>query len=303
MFTAIDFEGTSLEGSARATEVAVVSLTESLHIGDSFESVLNPPIQPKKESLSYARLSKDQIACAPSFHEIFPSLIPFLSEKILIAHNKIYEIGVLSREFADMSIHVDPPFICTLEWSRQILKHKLSNYTLLDVCGYYDIDLLNPHEALADATATAQVFAKLYVDSSILRDFCGKLASDVVKISSKDLPKNPQIRDRFTAVSLGRDDLLVIASEILNNSKVMQSKFVVVTGKILAGKPRLDELIEQAGLKFKETPTTEGTAFVIQGHAGGLTKIKKAHLYGRPVLTVPDAFELLEIITEMRMER
>lgn len=300
MFTAIDFEGTSREGSARATEVAVVGLTESLLIGDSFESVINPPVQPKKESLSYARLSRDQIASAPSFHGIFPSLIPFLCGKVMIAHNKIYEIGVLSREFSDMGIQMDLPFICTLEWSRQILKHKLSNFTLNDVCGYYDIDLLNPHEALADAVATAQVFAKLYNESPSLREYCGEKVSEVVGISSKESPMSPQIRERFTAVSLGRDDLLEIAAEILSNTKVMRSKFVVLTGKILTGQSQLEDSIEKAGLIFKETPPTAGTAFVIQGHAGGLSKIKKAHLYGRPVLTVPDAFELLEIIAEMR---
>jgi DNA polymerase-3 subunit epsilon len=296
-FTVIDFEGTS-----RATEIGMVTLNEKLEQVDFYESVIKPPVQPKKWSLSISRLSKHQLATAPTFTEIWPSIHPYLSGRVLVAHNKIYEQGVIRRELSDVGCALEmTAIVCTLEWSRKLLKHKLNNHTLADVAAYFDVELTNSHEALADATATAFVFKKLYEMSNDLRAHCNELLGKTLEIPSpKGIARPSQIRQRYTTGEMSQEELNEIAREIYSNSKI---KIVVMTGKLLGSQRTMEQRIADAGYMFKESPTTAGTAFVIHGHSGGLSKIEKAEKYDRPILTEEDAIKVLDLLMSYRMER
>ena len=154
-FTVIDFEGTHRDSKARATEIGVVATNFEFTIHDYLETVIKPPVVASLSSLGHSRLSYDQLESAPTFSQIWPSIHEFVSGKVLIAHNAPYDKGVLERELKDIGLDGSKiPFLCTLEWSRKILKHKLSSFSLDAVCGYFDISTLNAHEAIGDTFAT-----------------------------------------------------------------------------------------------------------------------------------------------------
>ena len=298
-FAVLDFETTSRTNSARATEIGIVELDDALCVSSIFESVLKPPLSPMKQSLSYSRLSMDQLNEAPEFIHIWPSLAPYFDGRIVVAHKKDFEERVIAHAFADAGLpSLELPFICTLEWSKKILKHQVSGYSLQEVCAFLDIDLLEPHEAKVDAVSTAGLFKVLYERSPELREHCEEIASQAVSVPRPNTAGvNPLIRRRHKAGELPDNELESIATEIRGNPKI---KIVVITGTLMSSLSKFSDLVASIGYEVKESPTTAGTAFVVQGYNGGQSKIEKAKKYGRPVLTEQDALRVLRILRERK---
>ena len=288
----LDFEGTSRLASARATEIGLVSLSEKFKILSEFESVVRAPIAADKSALSISRLSRVEISSAPTFAQLWPDISNRFSGKILVAHNKVYETNVLQNELRAISIGQFPPIVCTLEWSRKILGLRVKNHTLPTLCSFFDIDLVNAHEALADAKATAAVLKKLAELSPALVDDMNELKKRVV--AYPDLPVNAdvvKVRERFQAEK-SNENLLAIASQRVIKSR---KTLVVVTGTPDAGKEDFRARMAEVGLEYRETPPTLGTAFVVQANISpGMSKIRRAIEIGVPVLSESDALLLVE---------
>ena len=288
----LDFEGTSRLPSARATEIGIVSLSESFKIISEFESVIQSPIAPDKSALSVSRLSRAEISSAPTFVQLWPEISQRFSGKILVAHNKVYETNVLQNELRAISIRQIPPIICTLEWSRKILGLKVKSHTLPTLCSFFDIDLAQSHEALADARATAAVLEKLAELSPALVDEIDELRTKVV--AYPDLPVNAavvKVRERFQAEK-SNENLLAIAFQRVSK---LRKTLVVVTGTPDEGKEEFRLIMAEVGLEYRETPPTLGTAFVVQANISpGMSKIRRAIEIGVPVLSESDALLLVQ---------
>jgi len=287
----LDFEGTSKTNKAFATEIGLVGLSTSLETLEEYESVLQPPVKPLKESMSYARLSNGEIDSAPKFGEVWPSVSKFFSEKVLVAHNKVYEIGVLKNELAALGEKRNPPFICTLEWSRKIIGSRSNSHTLGSMCSYFDIPLDNAHEALADARATAILFRRLMHLSPAMVDATVEAGKQIVVFAQESREgSEPRIRDRFRATESNSIEIKRALERIL----VGKMSLVVITGTPDMGKPAFGETLREVSLEYRETPPTMGTAFVVQANMSpGMSKIRKAQELGIPVLSESDALLII----------
>ena len=287
----LDFEGTSKLATSRVTEIGLVGLNEDLSPKIEFETLVKPPVEPEPTSLAFSRLSKMELKGAPNFEEVWPQFAPHLNMSLVVAHNKIYEINVLRNELIDISVKNFPPFICTLEWARKILRSKVPNHQLSTLCDYFGISLIYAHEAINDARATARLFAELAVISDELQESIDRLQSQVVAFDvGKYIDVPLVIRERFQAESSNTLQVQVALNRVL----VARKTLVVVTGTPDLGKEGFGNLASKAGLKYRETPPTEGTAFVVQAnHAPGMSKIRKALELGIPVLSEQDALILI----------
>lgn len=288
----LDFEGTSRLPSARATEIGLVRISESFEILSEFESVIQAPIAPDKSALSVSRLSRSEISSAPTFAQLWPLLRDQLSGKILVAHNKTYEINVLQNELRAISLRQIPPFICTLEWSRRILGLKVKDHTLPTLCSFFDIGLVQAHEALSDAKATAALIRELTKLSPALLDEIDALYSQVVTYPEVALNgMQPQVRERFHAQEKNEDLLAIAFQRVTKLGKTL----VVVTGTPDEGKEEFRVVMAGVGLEYRETPPTMGAAFVVQANISpGMSKIRRAMELGVPVLSESDALLLVE---------
>jgi DNA polymerase-3 subunit epsilon len=290
-FSVLDFEGTSKTNKAFATEIGLVGLSTSLETLEEYESVLQPPVRPLKESMSYARLSNGEIDSAPKFKEVWPSVSKFFSEKVLVAHNKVYEIGVLKNELAALGEKRNPPFICTLEWSRKIIGSRSNSHTLGSMCSYFDIPLDNAHEALADARATAILFRRLMHLSPAMVDATVEAGKQIVIFAQESREgSKPRIRDRFRATESNSIEI----KRALERIMVGKMSLVVITGTPDMGKFTFGETLREVNLEYRETPPTMGTAFVVQANMSpGMSKIRKAQELGIPVLSESDALLII----------
>jgi DNA polymerase-3 subunit epsilon len=103
---------------------------------------------------------------APRLDEVLDELGARVDGAVFTAHNAAFDAEFLRRATRRRS--ADDPLrrsldtgICTLRMSRRLDPDRLLSHRLVDVCERYGVALERPHDALADADATAAVLPHL----------------------------------------------------------------------------------------------------------------------------------------------
>jgi len=103
---------------------------------------------------------------APALDDVLAEFGERLDGAILTAHNADFDSGFLRRAVrrrpADDPVRrsLERP-LCTLRMSRGLDPDRERSHRLGDLCEYYGVALDNPHNALADAAATAAILPHL----------------------------------------------------------------------------------------------------------------------------------------------
>ena len=140
---------------AEIVEVAVVHVDATGHITGAWDTLVRPD-----ESVGATHVhgvTQGMVANAPKFGDIAAALHALLADRIVVAHNLMFDGKFLVSEFA--RIGFESPEIrdgaCTLKIAQRHLPgppHKLVN-----CCEHAGIVLTDAHKALGDATATAKL--------------------------------------------------------------------------------------------------------------------------------------------------
>lgn len=99
---------------------------------------------------------------APTTGDVLARLAEQLRGARFVAHNTAFDVAFLTRAAARarVSLPIDDP-LCTLTMSRRLDPQRTQSHRLGDVCVRYGVTLSRPHDALADAEATAAVLPHL----------------------------------------------------------------------------------------------------------------------------------------------
>lgn len=99
---------------------------------------------------------------APPATEVMSQLARRLDGARFVAHNAPFDLAFLRKaaERAGVELPLHEP-LCTLRLSRRLDPERQLSHRLGDLCLRYDIHLTRPHDALADADATAAVLPHL----------------------------------------------------------------------------------------------------------------------------------------------
>lgn len=94
--------------------------------------------------------------------EVLGRLGDSLADARFVGHNAAFDVAFLRRaaQRANVPLVIDAP-VCTLALSRRLDPDRQLRHRLGDLCERYDVQLVQPHDALADATATAAVLPHL----------------------------------------------------------------------------------------------------------------------------------------------
>lgn len=105
------------------------------------------------------------VAGSPTFGELWQRIEPLFSSGTLVAHNAVFDMGVLKKCLQDYGIcwqdTVD--YCCTVQMGRRLLpgiSHKLN-----DMCEYYGL-CLDHHKADSDSRAAAEILLR-YMESGV----------------------------------------------------------------------------------------------------------------------------------------
>jgi DNA polymerase-3 subunit epsilon len=107
-------------------------------------------------------IRRRDVRAAPPAAHVLRQLATHLAGARFVAHNASFDLAFLQKAAsrAGVELPIQQP-LCTLRLSRQLDPDRQLSHRLGDLCARYEIQLVRPHDALADADATAAVLPHL----------------------------------------------------------------------------------------------------------------------------------------------
>ncbi len=139
-------------------------------ITDEFYSLVNPETYFDYFNSQLTGIYEEDVADAPSFPELWERIEPIMSSGMIVAHNAVFDLGVLKKCLNDYGIQWKDytRYMCTVQIGRRALpkmSHKLN-----DMCDYYGIELEH-HIASSDSRACAEILLNYVNDGVDLKNF------------------------------------------------------------------------------------------------------------------------------------
>jgi DNA polymerase III epsilon subunit-like protein len=107
-------------------------------------------------------LSRHRLWRAPRLPQVLTTLGALLADTVVVGHNIQFDLAFLHEASRRVGVPLpENPSLCTLMLSRQLDPDRRRRHRLGDLCTYYGISLERPHDALADAEATATLLSRL----------------------------------------------------------------------------------------------------------------------------------------------
>lgn len=143
---------------------------ENGQITDGFYSLVNPETYFDYFNTRLTGISEETVTDAPAFPQLWEKIGPMLSEGLLVAHNAVFDLGVLKRCLQDYGIswRQYTRYICTVQMGRRL--HPGISHKLNALCDYYGIDL-DHHKADSDSRACAKILLRYLEDGADVKQF------------------------------------------------------------------------------------------------------------------------------------
>jgi DNA polymerase-3 subunit epsilon len=155
--------GLSPQSGDRIVEIGCVEMFNRCETGRTFHSYFNPGRPMPSEAEAVHGLSDRFLADKPAFADVCESLLVFIGESPMIAHNAAFDFGFVNHELGQCG----RPAVCmtrmvdTLTIARQ--KFPGAKHSLDALCTRFGVDRSQriKHGALLDAQLLAQVYVEL----------------------------------------------------------------------------------------------------------------------------------------------
>jgi DNA polymerase III subunit epsilon len=107
-------------------------------------------------------IHRNMLLAAPPGRQVLSELATRLGDAHFVAHNAAFDAAFLLKasKTHGVDIAITNP-LCTLTLSRRLDPDRQLSHRLADLCTRYGIELVRPHDALADADATAALLPHL----------------------------------------------------------------------------------------------------------------------------------------------
>ena len=140
-----------------------IAVLEGGCVTEEFYSLVNPEQSFDPFNVMLTGISEESVYHAPTFPELWEQIAPLMESGLLVAHNAVFDLGVLKKCLQGYDIAWRPyaRYLCTVQMGRRVLPgqgHKLN-----ELCACYGIPL-DHHHAGSDSRACAQILGR-YLES------------------------------------------------------------------------------------------------------------------------------------------
>ena len=158
-FVAIDLETATSDRSS----ICQIGITEVIE-----GKILEPKswlVQPKGNiydpmNIWIHGITPNDTINSPSFPEVWKDVLPFVQNKVVVAHNTSFDMYALRKAFDEYSMEYPTfDYYCTLRIARYIIKGCYS-YSLDVISNYLGLDFGNHHKADSDSLGCALLLLK-----------------------------------------------------------------------------------------------------------------------------------------------
>ncbi|MBE4736301.1 MULTISPECIES: DEDDh family exonuclease [Streptomyces] len=155
-YAVVDVETTGLARDDRIISAAVYRLDARGEVEDHWYTLVNPERDPGPVWIH--GLTSDVLEGAPLFKEIAEEFSSRLADRVLVAHNAVFDWSMIAREYA--RAETEAPVrqrLCTIALSKE-LALPLPNHKLESLAAHFGVVQQRAHHALDDARVLAEAF-------------------------------------------------------------------------------------------------------------------------------------------------
>jgi len=178
-YCVLDLETTGLSfRTEKITEIGIMKIKNG-EVIDSFETFVNPEKPIPYEVVEVTKITDDMVKDAPTIKEIFPKVLEFIGDSVLVAHNADFDIGFLKYNAAQLGHKFDYTYIDTLRLAKDLFPD-YKKYKLGIIAENLGIKVEVAHRALDDVDTTVKVFKIML---NMLKEKGAKTVADIDKVS------------------------------------------------------------------------------------------------------------------------
>lgn len=160
-YIAFDVE-TPNRANDRMSSIGITAVREG-RIVANYASLVDPETHFDRFNTQLTGIDADAVRSAPNFAALWEKIAPVMSSGILVAHNALFDLGVLKKCLQAYGITWKPhvKYICTVQAGRRLLPGM--SHSLNVMCEHYGI-ALDHHRADSDSHACAEILLR-YMES------------------------------------------------------------------------------------------------------------------------------------------
>ena len=179
-YCVLDLETTGFSAvNEKITEVGIMKVKNG-EIIDEFSCFVNPEKHIPQRVTEITNITDEMVQNAETIDKVFPKIIDFIKDSVLVAHNAPFDMGFLKQNAKVLGYEFDYTYIDTLSLAKDLFPD-YKKYKLGKIAENLGIKVEVAHRALDDVDTTVKVF-KVMID--MLKERGAKNIDDIDEVSS-----------------------------------------------------------------------------------------------------------------------
>ena len=198
-YCVLDLETTGLSfRTEKITEVGIMKIKNG-EVLDEFSCFVNPEKPIPQRVVEVTNITDDMVKDAETIDKVFPKILEFVGDFVLVAHNADFDIGFLKYNAKQLGYSLENTYIDTLRLSKDLFPD-FKKYKLGIIAENLGIKVEVAHRALDDVDTTVKVFNVMI---NMLKEKGAKKIEDIdlLEAGKADYKKLPT----YHAIILAKD--------------------------------------------------------------------------------------------------
>lgn len=158
-FVAIDFE-TANESRDSACAIGLTEVRDGEVLEPVYHVIRPPELRFSRWTTQCHGLTAQDVVAAPSLGEIWPTLLPLIENRLVVAHNAAFDMSVLRHSLHTALLPIPQlSYLCTLRLARMAWPH-LASHSLAFLAVVHGLELEH-HHAGSDSHAAASLLLRI----------------------------------------------------------------------------------------------------------------------------------------------
>ncbi len=189
-YCVLDLETTGFSATTeKITEVGIMKIKKG-EILDQFSCFVNPEKHIPQRVTEVTKITDDMVKDAETIEQVFPKILDFIKDSVLVAHNAPFDMGFLKQNAKNLGYDFDFTYLDTLSLAKDLFPD-YKKYKLGKIAENLGIKVEVAHRALDDVDTTVKVF-NVMMDT--LKKRGAKTVNDIDEVSSTEEAKKEEYK-------------------------------------------------------------------------------------------------------------
>lgn len=184
-YCVLDLETTGFSAvTEKITEVGIMKVQNG-EVIDEFSCFVNPEKHIPQRVTEVTNITDDMVKDAETIEQVFPKILDFIKDSVLVAHNAPFDMGFLKQNAKLLGHEFDYTYIDTLSLAKDLFPD-YKKYKLGKIAENLGIKVEVAHRALDDVDTTVKVFNVML---DMLKKRGAKKVEDIDEVSCTEEAK------------------------------------------------------------------------------------------------------------------